>query len=116
MSLSRIALVGTDRRIALEELAIDSVPVTELEVGESVAYAAYLADKTTVLASGDASHGLVRVNRPGTIWEREIFGWYADIDLPDVAGLVYIQWTVRIGAVDEKLEDRIDVKATVITP
>jgi hypothetical protein len=110
VSESRIAKTLTDRRIGLEDFYRAGVRVTELELGESIHAKVYLADDT-LHVEGDVSYGLITIERPGTLFERSVYGWYLDVRMPDEAQTITIDWTATIGNADDNWSDTIQVIA-----
>lgn len=110
LAISRIAAPSTNRRLALEDLRVDGAPLTALGPDDTIHYRLYGPDQQLV-TEGDPVYGLVRIDRPQTIFARNVFGWYADVLLPEPLGLYRVAWDLDVAGTIEAWDDQIEIRA-----
>lgn len=99
---NRVVYPGTDHRIALLNVKFNTVPVTELHDSEAIAYTIFNPDNT-VYMTGNAVYGLIDNS------ERNLYGWYAFIHIPNTIGTLHIIWRVNIEAAIQTWTEKINV-------
>lgn len=103
---NRVVFPNTDHRIALLNVKFNTIPVTELHDQESINYTIFYAD-ASVYTTGSATYGLIDNT------EKNLYGWYAFIHIPNYIGTLTIVWRVGIEAAIQTWTEKLNVVAVV---
>lgn len=103
---NRIAYVNTTRRVALDPLLFQGVPVTALsDPSDYIQFTVYNADGTVLQETQNALYEQIYTTAKG----QAVYAWSGMVDVGENAQQLTVKWEISLFAAKETLFDYIDV-------